>query len=131
MYTSNYTSKKDLKTARNMGVIVNLDDVSLVKHMNDACGGCNDLMCFRLNPGIGRTDSETKSNVLGGPCAKFGVPPEDIVSAYQQAKDGGATRFGWPWAVLSVCCIHLHFGRFFNMGSGLSQQIDPCYRPWR
>jgi diaminopimelate decarboxylase len=51
-------------------------------------------MSFRLNPGVGRTDSETKSNVLGGPDAKFGVPPDQIVEAYRLAKENGATRFG-------------------------------------
>lgn len=44
--------------------------------------------------GLGRTDSETKSNVLGGPDAKFGVPPFQIVDAYRKAKAAGATRFG-------------------------------------
>lgn len=44
--------------------------------------------------GLGRTDSETASNVLGGPGSKFGVPPEDIVSCYEKARAHGATRFG-------------------------------------
>ncbi|OQR89103.1 diaminopimelate decarboxylase [Thraustotheca clavata] len=94
IYTSNYTSKEDLATAYDMGVIINLDDVSLVDALVEVRGTCPDLMCFRLNPGLGRTDSETKSNVLGGPDAKFGVPPFQIVEAYRKAKAAGATRFG-------------------------------------
>ena len=39
----------------------------------EARGKCSDLISFRLNPGLGRTDSETASNVLGGPAAKWEV----------------------------------------------------------
>jgi len=94
MYTSNYTSKKDLGIAFDQGVIMNLDDISLVDAIVEARGKVPDLISFRLNPGLGRTDSETASNVLGGPDAKFGVPPFQIVDAYRKAKEQGATRFG-------------------------------------
>lgn len=66
MYTSNYTSKKDLGIAFDYGVVINLDDISLVDALVEARGKCSELISFRLNPGLGRTDSETKSNVLGG-----------------------------------------------------------------
>jgi diaminopimelate decarboxylase len=65
MYTSNYTSKKDLAYAFDMGAIINLDDISLVDSLVEVRGRAPDLLSFRLNPGLGRTDSETKSNVLG------------------------------------------------------------------
>lgn len=94
MFTSNFTSQKDLATAFDQGVIINLDDVSLVDSLVAVRGKCPELMTFRLNPGLGRTDSETKSNVLGGPDAKFGVPPFQIVEAYRKAQQAGATRFG-------------------------------------
>jgi len=94
MYTSNYTSKKDLTYAFDMGVIINLDDISLVDSLVEVRGKCPDLISFRLNPGLGRTDSSTKSNVLGGPNAKFGVAPSQIVQAYEKAINAGAKRFG-------------------------------------
>jgi diaminopimelate decarboxylase len=94
MYTSNYTSKADLATAFDQGVVINLDDVSLVADLKAVRGRTPDLICFRLNPGLGRTDSETASNVLGGPDAKFGVPADQIVEAYRQARAAGSTRFG-------------------------------------
>ncbi|KAF0747234.1 hypothetical protein AaE_007813 [Aphanomyces astaci] len=101
IYTSNFTSKKDLALAYDLGVIINLDGIqvplmyiSLVDSLVEVRGRVPDLMCFRLNPGLGRTDSETKSNVLGGPDAKFGVPPFQIVDAYRKAQAAGATRFG-------------------------------------
>ena len=50
LYTSNYTSKADLAQAMEMGVILNLDDVSLVDDLIQVCGKCPELICFRLNP---------------------------------------------------------------------------------
>lgn len=82
MYTSNYTSVDDLAWAYDQGAVINLDDISLVASLVEARGKCSDLISFRLNPGLGRTDSETASNVLGGPDAKFGVPPDQIVEGY-------------------------------------------------
>ena len=98
MYTSNYTSKDDLKKAVRQKVIINLDDETLVDSLAEACkeDGLKfpELMCFRLNPGVGNTQSETSSNLLGGPTAKFGVAPDQIESAYRKARLYGATRFG-------------------------------------
>lgn len=66
-YTSNYTSHTDLAAAAQQGVILNLDDPSLVQHLAEAVqkdgSSFPDLISFRLNPGVGRTDSSTKSNV--------------------------------------------------------------------
>lgn len=98
MYTSNYTSRDDLLVAAQQGVIINLDDISLVDslvalHNAHRCTFPKRI-CFRLNPGLGRTDSETKSNELGGPNAKFGVPLAEIVNAYRAAQRCGATSFG-------------------------------------
>ncbi len=53
---------------------------------------------------IGHTDSEAASNVLGGPGSKFGVPPSQIVEAYRQARDHGATRFGMH-AMMGSCVL--------------------------
>jgi len=93
MFTSNYTSIDDLKYAKKLNAIINLDDISLIDDLA-SLGEMPELLCFRLNPGIGKTDSETKSNILGGPDAKFGIPPFQIIEAYQKAKDLGVKRFG-------------------------------------
>jgi diaminopimelate decarboxylase len=96
MFTSNYTSRDDLKLALDLGAIINLDDISLIDDLAAVgpSGHLPELLCFRLNPGIGKTDSETVSNVLGGPDAKFGIPPTQIVEAFIKAKELGVKRFG-------------------------------------
>jgi len=94
MFTSNYTSKKDLKIALNQGVIINLDDVSLIDDLYNIEDRFPELISFRLNPGEGHTDSKTRSNILGGPEAKFGIPPDQIMMAYRKSKMYGAKKFG-------------------------------------
>ena len=93
-FTSNYTSRADLAAAARQQVILNLDDPSLLLELQAACEEQGlpfpELISFRLNPGLGRTDSETKSNVLGGPDAKFGVAEQDLLGAYKEAKRMGA-----------------------------------------
>ena len=96
MFTSNYTSKEDLIFATKLGAIINLDDISLIDDLASLAPyeKMPELLCFRLNPGIGKTDSETVSNILGGPDAKFGIPPFQIVEAFKKAKELGVKKFG-------------------------------------
>ena len=94
VFTSNYTSRDDLKLAQDMNVIINLDDYSLIRKLYDIYQKFPKTIFFRLNPGLGKTDTETKSNILGGPEAKFGISPENIIKSYDLAKIYGATEFG-------------------------------------
>ena len=65
-------------------------------------------LCFRYNPMFGETDSETKSNVLGGENSKFGMSKDRIIESYKLAKYNGIENFG----------IHIMTG---------SCVIDPSY----
>jgi diaminopimelate decarboxylase len=93
MFTSNYTSKEDLSYARKLNAIINLDDITLLDDLK-SIGPLPDIISFRLNPKIGKTDSETKSNILGGEEVKFGIPEFQIVESYLKAKEFGIKRFG-------------------------------------
>jgi diaminopimelate decarboxylase len=110
-----------------------------------------DLISFRLNPGLGRTDSSTKSNVLGGPDAKFGVPPDQILGAYKAAKAAGARRFGihmmtgscvlkeeyWSSTIAllveTMAKVQHELGiaefEFVNIGGGMGLAYEPEERP--
>lgn len=88
MYTSNNTSLEEfVEAAGEGGSILNLDDISLLSKVPKL----PDLICFRYNPGARRTGND----IIGTPTeAKYGVSHEQIVDAYRQAKNLGATRFG-------------------------------------
>jgi len=98
IFTSNYTSKEDLLKARQMNVIINLDDSSLVKDLYEVCVKNNltfpEKLFFRVNPGIGTTNSETKSNILGGPEAKFGIESSMIKKTIKEAEKYGMKEYG-------------------------------------
>jgi diaminopimelate decarboxylase len=97
MYTSNYTSSKDLANALNQKVHINLDDIDGLENLTGLDTNLIrniDTLSFRLNPLCGKTDSETQSNVLGGENSKFGTSPDLIIEAYIRAQKMGIKKFG-------------------------------------
>jgi len=94
IFTSNYTSKEDLNLAMEMGVIINLDDYSLIDKLYKISNTFPKKIFFRLNPGIGKTNGESESNILGGPNAKFGISPQNIMKCYELSKKYGCKEFG-------------------------------------
>jgi len=95
MFTSNYTAKKDLTLAIELDANINLDDISIIDDLLEVNNNkMPTKICFRLNPNIGRSDSETKSNILGGEDSKFGISQKDILECYIKAKKYGSKHFG-------------------------------------
>jgi diaminopimelate decarboxylase len=94
MFTSNFTSDKDLKLALDLGVIINLDDSCLVNNLYSIYNKMPEKLFFRYNPGIGKTNSETISNVLGGPDAKFGMDSDSIIEGIKNSSLLGTQEFG-------------------------------------
>ena len=94
MFTSNFTSDKDLKLALDLDVIINLDDSCLVNNLYSIYNKMPEKLFFRYNPGIGKTNSETISNVLGGPDAKFGMDSDSILNGIKNSFLLGTKEFG-------------------------------------
>lgn len=107
LYSSNYTSVEDLCEVLKSNAIINLDDSDGFINLLEACAitkiNIPELICFRLNPQMGTTSSETKSNVLGGIDTKFGIPDYKIIDAYKLAADNGVKKFGIH--VMTGSCI--------------------------
>lgn len=95
MFTSNNTAPEEFAAAATEGgCILNLDDITLL----DKVPEIPELICFRYNPGPRRTGNV----IIGNPVeAKYGVSHEQVVDAYRQAKEKGATRFGLHTMVAS------------------------------
>ena len=95
MLTSNNTYGELFKLAlAGDGCILNLDDISMV----DKVPEIPELICFRYNPGERRTGTE----IIGNPVeSKWGVRHDQIVEAYQLAKNRGARRFGIHTMIIS------------------------------
>ena len=88
IFTSNNTTRQEFDAAAsNGGCILNLDDLSLV----DRVPHMPNLICFRFNPGAERSGN----SIIGLPAeAKYGATRDQLVSAYRNASDRGASRFG-------------------------------------
>lgn len=90
MYTGNYTTEAEFRYVKKMGLLLNLDDISMIPTIKKI--GVPEFLSFRINPGI--SQGGMKSLFFAGPDAKYGLPMRDVVEAYRQAKAMGVKRFG-------------------------------------
>ena len=91
MFSGNFLSDDDIQQGLKSGVIFNLDDISILPRVLKY--GKPEFLSFRLNPGYGACEvGDFVCN--GGPNAKFGVHPDQIMDAYRMAKEAGIRRFG-------------------------------------
>ena len=90
IYTGNYESNSDIAIALDKGVYLNLDDETSFDRLLSI--EMPKRISFRLNPGFGKgTFSQITT---AGENAKFGIPAEKIINAYQKAQDAGIRQFG-------------------------------------
>ncbi|MDR0391473.1 MAG: diaminopimelate decarboxylase [Planctomycetaceae bacterium] len=90
MFSSNNTPAAEFIKAKELGTIINLDDLTHLEFL-EQCAGLPDLISFRWNPGALR---EVES-VIGNPVeAKYGLTTEQIFEGVELAKRKGIKRFG-------------------------------------
>jgi diaminopimelate decarboxylase len=90
MFSSNNTPATEFVKAKELGAIINLDDLTHLEFL-EQCAGLPDLISFRWNPGALR-DVES---VIGNPVeAKYGLTTEQIFEGIELAKRRGVKRFG-------------------------------------
>ena len=91
MFSSNDTPPAEFKKARELGAIINLDDYTHVKILNDTCG-VPERICCRYNPG---GVFKTANGIMDNPGdAKYGMTKEQIIKAYKELAQLGAKEFG-------------------------------------
>ncbi|MDR2705246.1 MAG: diaminopimelate decarboxylase [Planctomycetaceae bacterium] len=97
MFTSNNTPAKEFVKAKELGAIINLDDLTHLEFLEHHAG-LPDLISFRWNPGALR---EVES-VIGNPVeAKYGLTTDQIFEGFASAKQKGIKRFGLHTMVAS------------------------------
>ncbi len=90
MFTSNDTPADEFRKARDLGAIVNLDDITHIPFLEEN-GGLPGLICFRYNPGPLREGNA----IIGHPEeAKYGFTRDQLFRGYKIARDKGVKRFG-------------------------------------
>jgi diaminopimelate decarboxylase len=90
MFSSNNTPAEEFQRARELGAIVNLDDISHISVL-ERQAGLSDVLCLRYNPG----SLKTGNLIIGQPLdSKFGVTREQLTEGYRIMRDAGVSRFG-------------------------------------
>ncbi len=90
MLTSNDTPASEFKAARELGAIINLDDISHIEYLEKNVG-LPETICMRYNPG----DLKQGNLIIGHPEeAKYGFTHEQIIEGYRILKSKGVKNFG-------------------------------------
>lgn len=91
MFSSNVTPAEDFELARELDVIINLDDISHIDFLAQH-GGIPERISLRYNPG---GDFSIGTKVMGNPAeAKFGMTPEQMPEAVRRLQALGVRQFG-------------------------------------
>lgn len=89
MFTSNDTPAAEYRKARELGAIINLDDITHIDYLDEQAG-LPELICFRYNPGPLRGGNA----IIGKPEeAKYGFTREQLTEGYKRAMEKGVRRF--------------------------------------
>lgn len=98
MFSSNDTPLGEFKKAKQLGAIINLDDITHIQMLEEA--GLPEVICFRYNPGPLR---KNQGNVIIGKPeqAKYGLTKEQLLEGYQIMKNKGIKRFGLHTMIVS------------------------------
>ncbi len=91
MFSSNDTPAEEFKYANEIGAIINLDDITHIETLEQACG-IPETVCCRYNPGGKFAIATTIMDNPGD--AKYGMTKEQIIEAYKILKAKGAKKFG-------------------------------------
>lgn len=97
MFSSNDTPAQEFRKAKELGAVINLDDISHIDFL-EKHAGLPELISFRYNPGPLREGNA----IIGQPQeAKYGFTREQILRGYSIVRDKGVRRFGLHTMVVS------------------------------
>ncbi len=119
MFTSNDTPYQEYRKARELGAIINLDDISHIPYLEEHAG-LPELLCFRYNPGPLREGNA----IIGKPEeAKYGFTREQLFEGYRAARRLGVKRFGLHTMIASNELNPYYFVDTAKMLFALAEQI--------
>ena len=106
MFTSNDTPAEEFQKARELGGIINLDDISHIDFL-EKNAGIPEVVSIRYNPGPRRAGSNV---IIGNPEeAKYGFTYEQAFEGYARLRELGARRFGLHSFIISNDIDRSHY----------------------
>lgn len=92
MFSSNDTPAPDFAKARELGAIVNFDDISHIEFFEEVAGPVLETVSCRFNPG---GFFELANGIMDNPGdSKYGMTTEQLFEAFSALKAKGAKNFG-------------------------------------
>lgn len=127
MFSSNNTPALEYQTARDLGAIINLDDIGHIALLEQH-GIVPELICGRWNPG----PLIHGNGIIGQPEeAKFGMTEAQLVETYRHYRNQGLRRFGFHAMVVSNETRTEYFidlaRLIFECVSRIAQQLDIAF----
>ncbi|MFO8102186.1 MAG: diaminopimelate decarboxylase [Dehalococcoidia bacterium] len=97
MFSSNDTPAQEFIRAKELGAVINLDDITHLPFLEEHAG-LPELICMRYNPG----PLKEGNFIIGKPEeAKYGFTRQQLFEGYRMARDKGVKRFGLHTMVAS------------------------------
>ena len=91
MFSSNETPSGEFTKAKELGAIINLDDITMIDFLEKECG-IPETICCRYNPG---GVYEVSNGIMDNPGdAKYGMTKAQLIEAFGILKEKGVKRFG-------------------------------------
>ena len=124
MFSSNDTPAEEFIKARELGAIINLDDLSHIEFLEESAG-LPEIVCCRYNPG----PLKEGNAIIGNPEeAKYGFTREQLFTGYLMMKEKGVKRFGLHTMVASNELDPAYFIEtakiLFELIAELSKELD-------
>ncbi len=105
MFSSNDTPAVEFRKARELGAIINLDDISIIDFL-ERHAGIPEVLSIRYNPGPRRTGNA----IIGNPVeAKFGFTHKQVFEGYARLRQSGVKRFGLHSFIISNDIDRSHY----------------------
>lgn len=91
MFSSNETPPGEFTKAKELGAIINLDDITMIDFLEQECG-IPETICCRYNPG---GSYEISNGIMDHPGdAKYGMTKAQLFEAFRTLQEKGVKRFG-------------------------------------
>ncbi|TQD29220.1 diaminopimelate decarboxylase [Methanolobus vulcani] len=124
MFSSNDTPAEEFAKAKELGAIINLDDISHIEFLEESAG-LPEIVCCRYNPG----PLKEGNAIIGNPEeAKYGFTREQLFTGYRMMKEKGVKRFGLHTMVASNELDPAYFIEtakiLFELIAELSKELD-------
>ncbi len=119
MFTSNDTPSEEFVKARELGAIINLDDLTHIDFL-EKTAGIPQTICIRYNPGSKRVGNA----IIGNPVeSKYGFTHEQVFEGLAKLKAKGVKTFGLQTMVASNELNAEYFVETHNMMATLACDV--------